>query len=389
MSRRVKHGFTLIELLVVIAIIATLIALLLPAVQAAREAARRTTCRNNLHQLVIAAHNYADVFASLPPQKILANSYWNDPTGASKSKCTKAGSLDVTALGWGLTTASPYAAAAEKCSDGYMSFLGALLGYMEQGALRNVIDADLPWADMKNTTKFIGLPMPMLTCPSTPDPNRTDILFTPGVPVSDYSGTGTGVNKSYWKNNGYPSPADYSGALCNFNTQTQTVLQGVGCPFRNITDGLSNTVMLAEDCGRPFLWFMGQQITPTTFFSWPKTNWMSGDFAAGPAVYNGTGTTTLSAIDTGVAWPDPAISWKVDGTTTPDTTTPANNWQQTGLCVVNCSNDSEIYSFHTGSAGVAMCDGSVQFISQNIDAFVLVSLITARGGEETIFNNEP
>ena len=63
MSRR---GFTLIELLVVIAIIAVLIALLLPAVQQAREAARRTQCRNNLHQLALAMHNYHDTHSCFP-----------------------------------------------------------------------------------------------------------------------------------------------------------------------------------------------------------------------------------------------------------------------------------------------------------------------------------
>ena len=63
---RPAGGFTLIELLVVIAIIAVLIALLLPAVQAAREAARRAQCVNNLKQLGLALHNYADVNGVFP-----------------------------------------------------------------------------------------------------------------------------------------------------------------------------------------------------------------------------------------------------------------------------------------------------------------------------------
>jgi prepilin-type N-terminal cleavage/methylation domain-containing protein len=66
MSGPQRRGFSLIELAVVLAMIAVLFALLVPAVMHVREAAARTSCGNNLHQLIIAAHNYDSINGHIP-----------------------------------------------------------------------------------------------------------------------------------------------------------------------------------------------------------------------------------------------------------------------------------------------------------------------------------
>jgi prepilin-type N-terminal cleavage/methylation domain-containing protein len=194
MSMVRRRGFTLIELLVVIAIIAILIALLLPAVQQAREAARRTQCKNNLKQLGLALHNYADVFLTFPM-----------------------GGLD-----------------GYSCGLNRMSYLPPLFPYIDQAPLFNQMTTYLTttysptlysWGASgglaNNTTK-----LPALQCPS--DPNAGALHASEGT------------------------KANYNCVSGSTDCQT-TPTTGVFGPssqkpngFRDLTDGTSNTIMVGE-----------------------------------------------------------------------------------------------------------------------------------------------
>lgn len=87
---RKSKGFTLVELLVVIAIIGILIGLLLPAVQAAREAARRMKCSNNMKQVMLACHSYLDANGTFPPSSFCYGAY---RTFATPYTCSGWGSV--------------------------------------------------------------------------------------------------------------------------------------------------------------------------------------------------------------------------------------------------------------------------------------------------------
>jgi prepilin-type processing-associated H-X9-DG protein len=117
--------------------------------------------------------------------------------------------------------------------------------------------------------------------------------------------------------------------------------RGVNTRIVEITDGTSNTIMVAEDAGRP------------TFYNQARQ------------VYDPTGKEG--------GWADPNGAFSLDGAN-PDGTIP-------GGCPLNCSNNSEIYSWHDNGANVVFADGSVHFLSSNIDLCVLAKLVTRAGGE--------
>jgi prepilin-type N-terminal cleavage/methylation domain-containing protein/prepilin-type processing-associated H-X9-DG protein len=206
-----RVGFTLIELLVVIAIIAILIALLLPAVQQAREAARRIQCKNNLKQMGLALHNYADSNNCFP-----AGSFSNGPR-----------------LSWHVS----------------------ILPFIDQAPLYNQVDFNqLNYSHQSYTDLFTPIRLPAWSCPSgtyvlsnNADPTMQTAHYygllgpkaAAGGPVAYTCTAVTAANQA--TECAVPATAAHGGysrhGILGRNTRNG---------FRDITDGTSNTFLVGE-----------------------------------------------------------------------------------------------------------------------------------------------
>jgi type II secretory pathway pseudopilin PulG len=287
----------------VIAIIAILIALLVPAVQKVRAAAARTQCLNNLKQLGLAMHNYESSHKAFPP---------------------------------GRTTVTPV-----------HSWSAFVLPSIEQDNVFNLYDVKKNWDDPANYAA-IRTQLALFNCPTTTGGQRFDTTITAEPACGDYSAISAikwfvGINCF-----GYSGLTDKDaddprlvGALRRDET-TKIV---------RISDGTSNTIMIAEDAARP-------------------AAYASGGVLANPSL-------GIPMKEGG--WADPGANFSIDGSN-PDGTVP-------GDCTMNCSNNSEMYSFHSNGACAVFCDGSVRFLTSNINLCVLAALST-RAGSENVPNFE-
>lgn len=264
-----RPGFTLVELLVVITIIALLIALLLPAVQAAREAARRFQCQNNLKQIGLAEHQYAEQHGVLTPTWIQTP----------------------------LTTTSTATTSCLPC----WSWRTYLLPLLEQEPLYRKLAPAGGTVPTPTATNGLQTQLTIYLCPSDQPP------ASPGN-----SNFGAAYGKTNYLISESVAPPPYSSA------------QSLARSLTDITDGLSNTMLISE-----------RDIIHNLASVWPV----------------GAGSTSSTGFRT---------IWPINTTYT--ATRPC--------CGTDPCKRYALSSQHSGGVNLVFCDGSVHFLSENIEAAV-------------------
>lgn len=325
MKTRVR-GFTLIELLVVIAIIAVLVSLLLPAVQQAREAARRTQCKNNLKQLGLATHNYHDVYNKFPAGYTQANL-----SGVFQGS----------------------------------SVFYAILPYLEQTNLYNTFNNDRP---ITNRTTVPGVlaaaTVKAYLCPSDPG--------IEGLAEFVSGGNTFLFGKTSYRANGGSRPIFATSstndgvfmAVGPAARKASAAPRGFCTSMKDLTDGTTNTVMFGEHLkfDRNF----------DTFLTW-NSNTLIKDWSWW---YPAGGDNGLGDLMCGSFAP---VGYKTPWAKGQ----PGAPTAQSGWFVFQDMRLSAITSAHDGGAQVALCDGSVRFVSNSM-SFSVLQYICQRGDGQVV-----
>jgi prepilin-type N-terminal cleavage/methylation domain-containing protein/prepilin-type processing-associated H-X9-DG protein len=223
MGRNTRRGFTLIELLVVIAIIGVLIALLLPAVQQAREAARRAQCSNNLKQLGLALHNYEAAYKAFPPGVMHSHVPRSGTTGNSFGMNFNCMLL-------------PYTD--ESSLYDRLNMIGKSPGYVNEGQ---------PSAGYSNGREVIARgPIPMFRCPSSPQ----EVSKSPYEPKSHYAGVSGAYPDGNFQETRFAQTRDGGGLDCGFVSSGGMLVPNRSIKIKDASDGLTQTMMLIEMSNR-------------------------------------------------------------------------------------------------------------------------------------------
>ncbi|MFO0942674.1 MAG: DUF1559 domain-containing protein [Pirellulales bacterium] len=324
--KRTNRAFTLVELLVVIAIIGILVGLLLPAVQAAREAARRMQCSNNVKQISLGFHNYESALKCFP-------------------------------INYAMRGIPPFPNNGPGIANSGRSWMQMILPYIEQTPLYNNIDFTVGLQPKSSAvTTPVGknrivaaTVVPTFICPSDDSSedgtllNRSDLNETTAPAdrwaVTCYKAV-AGANWAWGvfspvvgvgKNGGQTDGLNLGdGVICSNQTNVHSRTR-----IANITDGTSNTFIIGE-----------------AMPGWSQWNWW----------YNPNACTATCAI-------------------------PLNRVLRVAKNIGDWPNNYGFASRHKVGANFGTADGSVRFVSDNIDTAIYRAMATVAGGEVASTDN--
>jgi len=215
----------------------------------------------------------------------------------------------------------------------------ALLTYMEEGSIASIYNWNVSWNHASNQ-EAITTALDLVTCPSTPgDEDRLDTIPSGGqAAISDYAPVGY-VDDSLVTASLIPQPKSFGGVMPLLDLTATPRPRWIR--VQDIRDGRSSTLVFIEDVGRPVF--------------------HTADGVVGGRVQ-------------GAGWADPNSMVRFHGSSADGLTAP-------GACAINCTNNNEAFSFHSGGIQCFFADNSVHFLADEMSAKVFASLVTRDGGE--------